>query len=61
LMSLWCEFNQLNAVALNAVFTALPTRPASSKGVVQVGGNQGVTQSGYNRTIAIDKNWDVYE
>ena len=56
-----CAVNQLEADALNAIFTALPPKDNFGDGYIRVTGNPGVNKGVYNKTIATAKNWDVKE
>jgi hypothetical protein len=47
---------KLSAVALNEIFTGLPTVTGQT---ITVTGNYGTSQSGYNPTIATAKGWTV--
>jgi len=61
MVALACSRNNLNYVALNTIFDALPDWTDSRGRWVEVRDNPGITQTGYDRTIATDKNWIVTE
>jgi len=62
MVALACNRNNLNYATLNAIFDALPNWIDSYSGRwVDVRENSGITQTGYDRTIATDKNWTVTE
>jgi len=62
MVALACNRNNLNYATLNAIFDALPNWIDSYSGRwVDVRDNPGITQVGYDRTIATDKNWRVTE
>ena len=48
--------SKLSAVALNEIFTGLPTVTGQT---ITVTGNYGINQAGYNPTIATAKGWTV--
>ena len=47
---------KLSATALNEIFTGLPTVTGQT---ITVTGNYGISQAGYNPTIATAKGWTV--
>lgn len=49
-------FCKLSAVALNEIFTGLPTVTGQT---ITVTGNYGITEGGYDSTIATAKGWSV--
>jgi len=64
LEDLQCKMNNMNAVALNAMYDALPDRIGKTpQGTINVIGNPGIYrfQTGYDRTKATDKNWTVID
>ncbi|MDR0295563.1 MAG: hypothetical protein LBH91_05165 [Prevotellaceae bacterium] len=61
LRNLYCQDNNLNAGALNTLFNDLPDRTGKTMGGIDVRNNSGVTQAGYNPTIATAKNWSVID
>jgi len=56
-----CRFGRMNAAALNALFDSLPDRNGKDIGVIKVSANPGLNEAEYNKTIAINKNWNVIE
>ena len=62
MVALACNRNNLNYATLNTIFDALPNWIDSYSGRwVDVRDTPGITQAGYDRTIATDKNWIVTE
>jgi len=53
------RYCSLSAVALNAIFTNLVSRVGQTALIIYVRGNLGLTQTGYDPTIATAKNWTV--
>jgi hypothetical protein len=49
----------LNAEMLNHIFNALENRNATTAGNIIITGNPGITQAGYDASIATGKNWTV--
>ena len=58
LTELRCQDNDMDAAALNALFTSLPFRPPADKGRIFIAGNPG--EGFYDATIAEDKNWEFF-
>jgi surface protein len=53
------RYCSLSAAALNAIFTNLVSRVGQTALIIYVRGNLGLTQTGYDPTIATAKNWTV--
>ena len=56
---LYCTNNNLQADALNALFNSLPTVTTANYGRIRIANNPGVTEAGFDKSIAEKKGWTL--